>query len=150
MSQPAESAISEIVNVLRTVDGIKNVPLNPPTVMSYDTFGLVYPSTGRFTTGAPSGTKRGLHNIAIDVLTTNIDMARTFARMKPFIDTVSMALAREISYDSNGNPGDQFNNTIETFDDLDYSWVPVGTDYGGVQVTGLHFIMTDVKILVPL
>lgn len=150
MSEAAESAISEIINILKEVPGIKNVPLNPPSVMSYSTFGLVYPFTGNFGMGEPTGTKLGLHNVAIDVLTTKLDFARAIAQMKPYIDTVSMAFGREISYDSDGAPGSQFNNTIETFESIDYSWVPIGTDYGGVQVVGLHFIMNRVKILVPL
>jgi len=141
MAEAAESAISEIINVLRTVSGIENVPLNPPSVMSYATFGLVYPFSGSY--------KRGMHNIAIDILTKEIDIARSIERMKPLIDTVSMAFGREISYDSDGSPGDQFNNTIETFSTLDYSWIPQ-TDYAGIQVIGLHFVMNNTKILVNL
>jgi hypothetical protein len=148
-NEPAEGAISQVVTVLRTVSGIDSVPLNPPTVMSYKTFGLVYPFTGNFNFGSPTGTKRGLHNIAIDILTTNMDFARTMSLMKPFIDTVALELGRQISYDSDSNPGQKFNNTIDTFSGLDYSWI-ASADYGGVLVTGLHFIMTDVKILTSL
>ena len=149
MTEAADNAITEIVNVLRTVNGIKNVPLNPGSVMSYATFGLVYPFNGSYAMGAPTGTKRGLHNIAIDVLTKNTDFARCIAEMKPYIDTVSMAFGRQISYDAAGNPGPQFNGTIETFSTLDYSWVPI-SDFGGVPVIGLHFVMNQVKILVNL
>jgi len=149
MAEAAESAISEIINVLRTVSGIENVPLNPPSVMSYATFGLVYPFSGSYTMGSPTGTKRECTNIAIDILTKEIDIARSIERMKPLIDTVSMAFGREISYDSDGSPGDQFNNTIETFSTLDYSWIPQ-TDYAGIQVIGLHFVMNNTKILVNL
>lgn len=149
MTEAAESAIAEIVNVLRTVNGIKNVPLNPGSVMSYSTFGLVYPGTGTFSMGSPTGTKLGLHNISIDVLTKNMDFARCIAEMKPYIDTVSMAFGREVSYDLDGSPGGQFNHSIETFADLSYSWVPQ-SDYGGVPVIGLHFSMNQAKILVNL
>lgn len=150
MSEAAESAISEIVNVLRTVDGINQVPLNPPSVVSVETFGLVYPGNGKYTAGAPTGTKRGLHNISVDILTKNIDPARCIAKMKPFIDTVSTALGKQIAYDSDGNPGPQFNHTIETFDDLDYNMILTPADYGGVPVLGIHFVMNQVKILVNL
>jgi len=117
--------------------------------MSYTTFGLVYAFNGTYTMGSPTGTKRGMHNIAIDILTKEIDIARVIAKMKPFIDTVSMAFGREISYDSDGSPGGQFNGSIETFSTLDYSWIPQ-TDYAGIQVIGLHFIMNNTKILVNL
>lgn len=150
MTQPAESAIEEIITVLRTVDGIENVPLNPPSVMSYKTFGLVYPANGTYTAGAPTGTKRGLHNISIDILTVNIDPARCIAQMKPFLDTVSMALSRQVSYDSDGNAGGQFNHSIETFVNLDYTMVLTPADYGGVPVLGIHFTMNQAKILTDL
>jgi len=148
-NEPTEGVISNLVTVLRTVQGIDNVPLNPLSVMSYTTFGLVYPFTGNFNFGSPAGTKRGLHNIAIDILTKDIDIARTFSKMKPFIDTVALKLGRQVSYDSDGNPGQRFNNTIDAFDGLDYSWIP-SSDYGGVLVTGLHFVMSGVKILTSL
>jgi hypothetical protein len=150
MTQPAEGAIAEIINVLKTVSGVQNVPLNPPSVMSYKTFGLVYPGSGNYNFGSPTGTKRGLHNISVDILTVNMDIARCIAEMKPYIDTVALALGRQVSYDSDGNPGQQFNASIETFESLDYLWVPAGTDYGGVQVVGLHFTLNQVKILTSL
>ncbi len=143
MAEAVETACEEIVNVLRGVSGLENVPLNPPSVMSYSTFGLVYPFSGTFVI-APVGTRRGLHNIAIDILTKDVDIARSIAKLKPFIDTVSLALSTEISYS-----GDSFTNSISTFGRLTYSWIPL-TDYGGVPVVGYHFLMEDVKILVNL
>lgn len=148
MPQPLENAISQIVNVLRTVSGIKNVPLNPPSTISYDTFILVYPSTGVMD-ASPTGTKKGLHDLAIDALSTDMDKARTLERLKPFLDTIPLALLRQVSFDTNGNPGQRFNNTIETFESLTYSFIPQG-DYGGVPICGYHFSMNKTKILTGL
>lgn len=150
MSEATDDAITQIITVLRTVSGIDNIPLNPPSVKSYNTLGLVYPSNGEFMMGNPTGAKFALHNIAIDIITTEIDFARCMAKLKPLIDTVSMAFGRQVSFDSDGNPGQQFGDTIETFSSLSYSWIPSGTDYSGVIVTGLHFTMNNVKILVTL
>ena len=58
MTEPVDNACNEIVAILRNVSGIQNVPINPPSVMSYSTFGLVYPFTGIFE-AAPTGTKEG-------------------------------------------------------------------------------------------
>lgn len=150
--QSLENCILEIVKVLRTVspftNGNNQVPLNPPTMMSYSTFAVVYPFTGTMDTG-PTGSRKYLHNIAIDVLTKNMDLARAIETMKPLIDTVPTALIREVSYDSDGDPGGQFNNNISTFASLTYQFIPQG-DYGGVPVIGYHFAMNDVKILVNL
>lgn len=147
--QIVDSAIAEIINVLRTVDGIENVPLNPPSVMSYAIFGLVYPGNGSYAAN-PIGTKRGLHNISVDVIMKEIDFAVCMKRLKPLIDSTALVLLREVSYDSDGNAGNQFNHSIETFEGLDYSWIPSGTDYAGIQVTGLHFTMNNAKLMVNL
>ena len=148
MSEPFDGAINRVIAVLRTVSGIKNVPLNPPSVMSYSTFGLVYPSTGQFD-ASPTGTKKGLHTLSVDILSKDMDKALVINKIKPFIDTVSMALIRQVSFDSDGNPGQRFGNTISTFESVSYSFIPEA-DYGGVPVTGYHFQMNNVKILTSL
>jgi len=148
--QALEKCIREIVNVIRTVSPFtqpNQVPVNPTSVQSYSTFAITYPFSGGIDTG-PTGSRKMLHNIAVDVLTKEIDIARAIAPVKPLIDTVSDALLREVSYDSDGNPGDRFNNSISTFARVSYSWVQ--SDYGGVPVIGYHFLMEDVKILVNL
>ncbi len=151
MTQALENAISEVVNVLRTVspfDQPNQVPVNPPSMMSYTTFAITYPYTGRIDIG-PTGTRRALHNIAIDVLTKDTDLARSMERLKPLVDTVPDALIREVSFDSDGDPGGLFNQSISTFGAFTYNWIPL-TDYGGVPVIGYHLMMEDVKILVNL
>lgn len=148
MTQTLENAASEVVNILKNVNGIQNVPLNPPAVKGYATFGLVYPESGNFV-ATPTGTRRGLHNIGIYVLTTDIDPARATARLKPLVDSVPAPLIAEVSYDSGGNVGGRFNGSIETFEEVQYNWLPL-TDYGGVPVLGIHFIMTNVKLMVNL
>src|SRR5690349_18989596 len=120
--QALEFVCSEVVNVLRTVDGIDQVPLNPTSVQSCTTFGLVYPNSGT-TEATPTGTRRSMHVIAIDLLTKNIDIARAMAQLKPFVDTVSLACLQQVSYDSDGNPGSQFNGSMETFGSISYSWL---------------------------
>jgi len=142
MTQALENAVDAIATVLRSVSGLRQVPVNPPETMSVETFAIVYPSTGSIEI-APIGTRTALHNIAIDVLTTRTDLARNIAALKPFIDTVANALMLEVS-----TGGDMFSSTIETFGRLSYSWV--ATDYGGVPVVGYHFVMEETKIQVNL
>ena len=140
--QALETAIEEIVKVLKSVDGLRQVPINPPETMNVETFAVVYPLSGSIDIG-PVGTRKSLHVIAIDVLTVRIDLARDIARMKPFIDTVANALMKEVS-----TGGDMFTNSVETFSKLSYSWI--ATDYAGVSVVGYHFMMEDTKIQVNL
>jgi hypothetical protein len=142
MTEPLENAIEQIVNTLRTVSGLRNVPVNPPETMSYDVFAVVYAFSGSIDI-APIGSRKALHQIAIDVLTKRIDISKSIATLKPLIDTVSNVLLAEVS-----TGGTIFNNSISTFSNLTYNWVSV--DYGGVPVVGYHFMMVDVKILVNL
>lgn len=144
MTQPLDNACNEIVTVLRNTGAFGQVPLNPPSMMSYSEFAIVHPASGRIEV-TDTGTRRALHNIAIDVLTKNTDYARAMAITKPFIDIVAHALEVEVSYDSDGNPGGLFNNSISTFTAMSYIEIPL-TDYGGVPVLGYRCLMEDVKI----
>ena len=144
MTEALEKCCSEIVTVLRNTGSFGQVPLNPPTTISYSEFALVYPFSGSSKI-TDTGTRMFLHNIAIDVLTKDTDLARAIAKVKPFIDIVSRACEIEVSYDSDGNPGSQFNQSINTFDEFTYNQIPL-TDYGGVLVLGYHCMMNNVKI----
>lgn len=148
MTEPLDNACNKIVDVLRTVSGVGQIPYNPTSVQSYSLFGLVYPSDGNFLVN-PLGTKKGLHNIAIDFLTKEIDPARAMANIKPYIDLVAVKLIRQVSYDSDDNPGGQFSGSIQTFASLSYNYL-ANVEYGGIPVTGYHFSMNEVKILSEL
>lgn len=141
------SVINQVVTVLKTISALKNVPINPPEQMNYETFAVVYPFSGSID-AAPIGVKESLHNIAIDALTVRTDLARNMATVKPFIDSIPVPLLQQVSFDSDGNPGQQFGTTIETFEKLSYSWLE--TDYGGTPVVGYHFLMENVKVQVNL
>lgn len=142
MAEAIETAVEEIVNVLRTVSGLRNVPINPPETMSYEVFAVVYPFSGTFDIG-PIGTRKGLHQISVDILTKRIDIAKSIAILKPLLDTVSYALISQVS-----TGGSIFNNSIDTYSSLTYNWL--STDYAGVPVVGYHMTMIDVKIMVNL
>lgn len=144
MTQSLENAITEIVNVLKTVQGLENVPFNPVETMSYSTFAIVYPFSGNVDV-SPTGTRKNLHNIAIDVFTKRTDLARNLQTLYPLIDLVSHALLSQISI-TGTTPGSIFNNSINTFEQLTYTWSV--SEYGGIQVVGYHFLMVNVKILV--
>lgn len=143
-TQSLENACSEIVTVLRNTGSFGQVPLNPPSMMSYSEFALVYPFSGNVQIGEV-GTRMALHSIAIDILTKNTDIARALAIVKPFVDIVSHAVEFEVSYDSDGNAGSQFNHSIDTFARFTYSFIGQ-SDYGGIPVIGYHCFMEDVKI----
>ena len=147
MANEIVTAINQIVTVLKTVTALKNVQGYPPEQMNYDLYAVVYPNNGSIDV-APVGTRETLHNINIDVLRQRTDLARDMTVLYPLIDSVPNALLLEVSYDSDGTPGSQFSNSIETFGNLSYSLIQ--SDYGGTPVIGYRFIMEETKIQVNL
>lgn len=147
MTEALDNACTKIAQVLSNVSGLKNVPINPPETMSYDTFAIVYPNDGVYDL-APVGTRKGLHNIAIDVLTKRMDLARDLARLKPLIDLVAHSISLQFSYDGSGNVGQRFGDSLQTASNIVYSIVE--KDYGGVPIIGYHMTMNGSKILTEL
>jgi hypothetical protein len=148
MSQPLELAITQIVSVISAVPGIKQVPLNPPETINVPTFGLVYAEEGYVGIGQVGqvslgsvGNRAAFHNISIDILTVRTDLAINLAFMKPFIDLVPEAILRECAPD-----GGMFGGTVTSFGMISYRWV--NPKYAGVQMTGYHFVINQVKILI--
>lgn len=147
MTEALDNACTKVAQVLANVSGLKSVPINPPETMSYDTFAIVYPNDGIYDL-SPVGTRKGLHNIAIDVLTRRTDLARDLARLKPLLDLVAHAISLQFSYDNSGNVGQRFSNSLQTVTDIPYAIVE--KDYGGVPIIGYHMIMRNAKILTEL
>ena len=147
MANEVVTAINEIAKVLRTVTALKNVQEYPPEQMNYDLYAVVYPNNGSIDI-SPTGTRETLHNINIDVLRQRTDLARDMMVLYPLIDSIPNALMLEVSYNSSGTPGSQFNDSIETFGNLSYSLIQ--SDYGGTPVIGYRFIMEETKIQVNL
>jgi hypothetical protein len=142
MTEALDNACTKIAQTLANVAGLKSVPINPPETMSYDTFAVVYPSSGVYNIG-PVGTRKGLHNIAVDILTRRVDLARDLARLKPLIDLVANAISQEFSYG-----GDRFDNSLQTMEQIPYSYIE--RDYAGVSVIGYHMSIDNAKILTNL
>ena len=147
MANEIVTAINEIAKVLKTVNALKSVQEYPPEQMNYDLYAVVYPNSGAVDI-SPTGTRETLHNINIDVLRQRTDLARDMTALYPLIDSVPHALMLEVSYDSDGTAGSQFNDSIETFGNLSYSLIQ--SDYGGTPVIGYRFIMEETKIQVNL
>ena len=140
MPQPFEKALTQIAYVISNVAGIHQAPERPGETQNDYPFAAIYLTTGNLGLGA-IGTRKSLYNIAIDVLTARLDLARDLEILNPFLDTVVDALVAEVSDD-----GGKFENTISTFDEITMQFIP-RVDYAGVQMIGYRFVMSNVKIL---
>lgn len=134
MTQPIEATCTAVVNILKAITALKQVPVDPPDTVNVDTFAVVYPGSGNITNGVV-GTKKSLHNIVVDILTKRTDLARDMARVKALIDPVKTALLADPTLTS----------TAQTFESLSYELT--NTDYASVPVIGYKFTINNVKIL---
>lgn len=133
MTEKIETALAAVVTIVAAITGIQQVPVNPPDTVSVATFAVVYARNGVINNGV-IGTKKALHNFAVDVLTKRTDLARDLARVKPFIDSVPNALLVDPT----------FGGTILTFDNVSYDLIM--PDYADVPMIGYQFTINGVKI----
>lgn len=133
------AAKTAIASVIAGVSGIHQAPTNPNETQNDFPVAIIYLQRGKLSTG-PTGTRKSLYNINIDVMTPMLDINNDLAILDPFIDSVTAALLAEIS----GN-GDKLSGTISTFDDVDINYVAYS--YAGVPCRGYRFTMNNVKIL---
>lgn len=140
MANEFVNAKAQIMNVIANVAGIHQAPTNPNETQNDFPFAVGYLASGNLGAG-PTGTRKSLYNIVIDLLTRRINLPDDLALLDPFIDSIPLALIQEIS-----GSGQRFSSTISTFDEITMQFIP-SVDYAGVQMIGYHFIMNNVKIL---
>lgn len=140
MTQAFEAALAQIMTVVSNVNGIAQAPPNPNETQNVYPFAVGYLMTGELGAG-PIGTRKSLYNVAIDVLTVRMDLAKDLALLLPFIDTIKDDLLAEVS-----DGGGRFNNTISTFEKISILFLPK-IDYAGTQMIGYRFTLNDLKIL---
>lgn len=142
MAEKLDSALIQIAAVVRTVAGIRQTHDYPPDNPNAYPLAVIYPGSGNFDNYA-LGTRRGLHAVTIDILEPQQlrPLATFMASFTPFVDTVPAALLAEIA-----DTGDRFSGTIETFERVEYSFIP-RIDYAADPMRGYRFVMRGVKIL---
>jgi len=142
MTDKVNLACIQIASVIRGVSGIRQVHDYAPDNPNAFPVAIIYPGLGSFGNYA-IGTLRGLHDITIDVLEPQQQqqLSRFMAAFIPFVDSVPAALLAQME-----STGARFGATIETFDRVDYSFLP-RIDYAADPMRGYRFVMRGVKIL---
>ena len=134
------AALAAVVTVVSGVSGIRRAPSNPTETANAFPFAICYIQDGQ-ADASPMGTRKHLFSIAVEVYTARKDLARDFAVIAPFVDTVPAALLAEVSAG-----GDQFSGTLATFEGVSYELIE--RNYAGVDVIGYKFVMNNVKIII--
>jgi hypothetical protein len=143
MTEELVNVITQVADVVSRVQGIRQAPVNPNETQNVSPFAVTYLFSGRINVG-PIGTRKNLHQIAVDLFVERTDLARNIAALNPFIDSLPFALLSEVS-----DGGSLFNSTIQTFDGISTTFLP-SVDYGGKQMIGYRFVLENVKVLVNL
>lgn len=132
-----KNAIQEIVNELKNLRDLREVPDAPPESNDRFPFAVVYPAAGEFQK-LSAGFMVNLHDINIELHVERKDLPRDFNRIVDIFDRIPNQLEE-------GLEAGRF-SAITTWGTIIY----IGTDpmsYAGVDTLGVIFTMEDVKLL---
>lgn len=143
MSTATELVLDEVEKVVAAVTGIRQAQSSPNETQNTGLWAVIYVPKARIKIG-PTGTRRNLDAICIDICKTRTWLPNDMDALVPLIDLVGYALVAEVS-----PGGDLFNRTIQTFDGVDVILLPK-VEYAEVTCIGYRFTMTGVKTLIDL
>ncbi len=132
-----KDAIQEIVDELKNLRDLRNVPDAPPEGNDRFPFVVVYPASGEFQKMS-YGFMTNLHNINIELHVERKDLPRDFKKVVDIYDQIPKQL--ELGLEES-----RF-SAVSTWETISY----IGTDpmeYAGVDTLGVIFTMENVKIL---
>lgn len=137
-----QAACLQIASVIRTVPGIRQVHDYAPDNPNAFPAAIIYPGSGAFQ-NYTIGNQRSLSDITIDVLEPmqQQQLARFMDTFTAFVDTIPAALLAQMA-----GSGSRFGNTLETFERIDYTFLP-RIEYAADPMRGYRFIIRGVKIL---
>lgn len=132
-----KDAIQEIVDELKNLRDLRNVPDAPPESNDRFPFVIVYPAAGEFQKQS-AGFMINLHDINIELHVARKDLPRDFAGLVDIFDRIPHQL-------ETGLEAGRF-DAITTWATITY----IGTDpmeYAGVDTLGVIFTMENVKLM---
>ncbi len=132
------TVIDQVQAYMRTLSGIRAAPDEMPERVNVFPFVIARPGDGTWEFGA-DGTKKGLHNIVVELHVARKDLPRDIATALPYCDSVPNLLMNKLLNDN------KWNGTIDTFRDITYrftvwEWSPE------LKTIGFEFTIHDVKV----
>ncbi len=137
MTEPLQNLCIEIETVLDGIASIRKVKASN-TAAGWPV-AFAFPASGTFDAG-PIGTRKGLHDISIWVLTPKGDITRDNDILRPLVDEVPAAMLAQMTEN-----GARFNGALSTFGGVRYQALSV--QYAGVDCRGYEFVLQQCKIL---
>jgi hypothetical protein len=139
MSAPIlDDAIVQVQTYLAALPGIRQAPAYPTDSAPVFPFVISRPGQGTWEFG-PDGTKKGLHNIVIELHVARSDLARDVRQINPFCDSIPNLLFSKLINDN------KWNGKISTFRSITYRYMT--WDWGNNLMTiGIEFTVNEVKM----
>jgi hypothetical protein len=92
-NESLSAAITALQTLVAAVTGIKAAPASPPDAPSGQwPLSIAFPSAGRFE-GGGNVQLAGYHTIVVQIHYTRADLARAYATIAPYLETVVAAIA---------------------------------------------------------
>ena len=129
-----QDAIDRIAVLVGAVPGVRVAYNYPPSqIPSSGIYAIIYPYTGRWDFNTTLE-KKGMHELAVDVLTPHKDTAYALKVLSPMIDAIPNAIMADLT----------LNSTVDKFDSLRYEQITL--DWAGTPYIGFRFYVEGVKI----
>ena len=130
-------AIQEMVDELKNVSGLRNVPNAPPENNDLFPFATLIPADGSFG-GRAAGEMIGLHNVEIHLHVQRKDLARAYDDIMPLLTNIPVQLM-------SARLNERF-EALETWSDpITYVWSP--SSWQNTPTLAFVFTVPDVKII---
>lgn len=136
-----QSVIAQMQTYMLTLDNVLAAPDKPPEQMHLFPFVVTFARRGTWKL-APAETKTGLHTIHIEVHVARVDLPYDVQAAMQYSDSVPELLMSKLLNDN------QWNDTIDTFGDIDYEFGVLG--WAKINTLGFRFIVKDVKVQTPI
>lgn len=130
-----QDAIYEIQSAIRTVQGVKSAPNEPPDNTESYPIAVTVPGNGTYMVES-HGSQRGLHNVEIQLHVKRKDLPIDMRTATPFIDRIvdKLFFERQASNFS----------TFDTFGDITYEFTTF--KWGEQGTLGYVITLNDLKI----
>ena len=130
-------AIIQVVRYARTLPGVREAPDYPPESLNSYPFVLGFAGGGVWRFG-PAGDKKGLHSITLELHVARKDLPKDVEKSMGFSDSIPNLLMSKLINDN------KWNNTIDTFDQISYTFGPLG--WGNEPTLGFRFKIENIKM----
>ena len=139
-----QEALTDFVNELQSINGLRRVPDEPPESNDQFPFAVLLPLSGVYKTGPP-GLMVGLHDVSIELhILRKDDLAREYSQIMDLIDELPKKLYQAIR-DATKFVNFTFGGSGEG---IEYKFMPM--EWAGEDTIGVIYTVRSVKVTMDI